>query len=154
MSMHLFVGEPRQMARFGHLERGDVVEFTHEEDAYIKANPTRDFKRLTEDEAAKAEKAALDRRAKAAQEAEAAREEQRKSEPSLKVIAPTSDGLDELAQGELLDIVDKLNASGAGIKTNAKSKRTEIIAAIRSHLLRADQDKAAKLAREEDEAKS
>jgi hypothetical protein len=133
MSKHLFTGTPRQIGRHGHLQKGDVVEFDDAEEAYLKANPHKEFSKLDAADVDKAEAAMRDRQAKA--ETAASKLRQQQIEADAKKAAdenpPQADGLDDLAPAELLDIVDQLNEKGAAIRVRPNTPREKIIAAIR-----------------------
>ena len=117
MSKYLFTGEPRQFGRHGHLENGDVVEFDAGEEAYQKENPHKEFKKLTPEDAAKAEKAMQERAAAP------------KPTPANAGAAPGASAkqalLEELSTPELVQL-----AASKGINVEKNASREALIAAI------------------------
>jgi len=124
MSKYIFRGEPRQFGRHGHLEKGDVVEFDAGEEAYQKENPHKEFKKLTPEEAVKAEKAMQDRAAAAAPKPAGQPAGEEASGASAPATPPPIN-LEDLSAPELVQL-----AASKGINVKRNASREDLIAAI------------------------
>lgn len=107
---HRYTGAPGVVGRHGHLKKGDVVFLNEQETNYVARNSQRDFARISSDELAKLDKAAIVRSAPTGDERTAPVTENEGANPEGETTGTeaTDEAAEQILQQEIADTAELL----------------------------------------------